>query len=157
MNSDLLLRIHEDLARRIGAVHADVLRLRNNIETLIGVLVPSFADVLETPSGHEVHSVEIPPELQLELEEAFRLHPNCREGGQPPLRDMADSFIASYDKSTKLFTPGLTVGERIPPTLEYICLLKCQFLLNRIRDSPYYHDQPALSHWPGFVNSLEEV
>jgi hypothetical protein len=119
--------------------------------------VSSLADHMRMQSQGEVHAVEIPDELQIELDQRFRLHPRCREGGQPPLRDMVDSFLASYEHSTRGFTPGLAADERIPPTLQYVGLVKCQFMMNRIQDSQSLRDQPPLSHWHRFVDALQEV
>jgi hypothetical protein len=131
--------------------------VRADLRELIGVLVPSLAVALELRSRRDVHTLQIPEEIFLELTAAFNLHPSCSAGGSPSLRDMADGFVMSYDHSTIRFRPGLTVEQKKPPIFEYLSLLKCQFLMQRMRASNELHNAPKLSHWPGYVDTLEEV
>lgn len=143
--------MHEDIARRIDFVYREVVDVRQELRELIGVLVPSLAEALERRSRREVNTVPIPNELLPELVSVFDQH------AHPSLRDMADAFIRCYDQSTKTFTPGLTVEQRTPPTFEYISLLKCQFLMQKIRASDQLRNAPPLSHWRGYIDALEEV
>lgn len=73
---------------------------------------------------------------------------------------MADAFIMSLDKSTRNFKPGLTVDERKPPRPQYLSLLKCLFLMKKMKESEELEAArapPSLSHWPSYVKELEEV
>jgi hypothetical protein len=121
--------------------------------------VPSLGDALELQDQRQVHTIPIPDEICVELEDMFLRCPSssCEDGNSPPLRELADSFIRSFEQSTKSFKPGLTVDQRMPPTIEYISLLKCQFIITKIKSSPELHSAPRLSHWPGYVDALEDV
>ncbi|KAK3361359.1 hypothetical protein B0T24DRAFT_584958 [Lasiosphaeria ovina] len=150
---DLLTRIYEDLARRIDVVGNHVHELQNDLRALTGFLVPTLAEALESQSRHLVHRVEVPAEIGLQLDHEFGRHPQSVDGGYPSLRAMADGFLASYEHSIVSFVPDTA---RSPPVAQYICLLKCQFLIDKIQDSQELLDAPRLSHWPSFIKSLEE-
>ena len=134
----------------VDGVHQD-------LRTLMGVLVPSLAQELELRSQRQVCDVVIPEEIRYELEAEFASHPSFEVGGYPPLRDMADSFIDNIDRSTTLFHPGRTIDTMAPPLGQYICLLKCQFLMEKIKTADELLRAPPLSHWPAYLQSLEEV
>ncbi len=149
--SDLLTRVHADIASRIDLVYQEAQGVRQDLRRLIGVLVPSLAETLERASRRQVETVAIPNELLAELAVAFDLHAG------PSLRDMADSFIRCYDLSTKTFNPGPMVEQQAPPTFQYISLLKCQSLMQKIRASDKLRNAPLLSHWRRYIDALEDV
>ncbi|KAK3389699.1 hypothetical protein B0H63DRAFT_518935 [Podospora didyma] len=151
---DLLTRIYEDLAHRIDVVDNRVQKLQDDLRALTGFLVPTLAEALESQKRHRIHRVDVPAEINLQLEDEFGLHPQIIDGGYPSLRTMADSFIRSYDHSIVSFVPSDTI--KSPPLTQYIPLLKCQFLIDKIQDSQELLDAPRLSHWPSFIKSLEE-
>lgn len=121
--------------------------------------MPSLGDALELQDQRQVHTIPIPDELCVKLEEKFLQRPSSsrEDGDPPPLRELADSFIRSFEQSTNNFKPGLTVDQKMPPTIEYISLLKCQFIMAKMKSSPELHNAPRLSHWPGYVDALEDV
>ncbi|PKS10921.1 hypothetical protein jhhlp_002679 [Lomentospora prolificans] len=152
---DLLSRVHEDLSRRIGAVYDEVREVRHELRCLIGVLVPDLKTALDEKAARSIHLLAVPPNLELEFEDDFVLHSACQVDQFPPLRDMADTFIHRLDKSTVEFKPGLTVHERIPPVVQYLNLLKCVFLMGKMKQSPELQNAYELSHWPSYVMELE--
>ncbi|KAL2140788.1 hypothetical protein VTI28DRAFT_3263 [Corynascus sepedonium] len=153
---DLLTRIHDDISRRIGEVGDQVRGVRDDLRELIGILVPNLRDALDMRDHREIHSVEIPSDILTELDVEFKSHPSFAAGGYPSLRNMTDSFIMSFDQCTQHFAPGLTIEQKTPPVFEYISLLKCQFLMQRIRESSELANIAEGSHWPGYINALEE-
>lgn len=46
---------------------------------------------------------------------------------------------------------------RTPPLPQYLELLKCQYLLQRIGDGDELDNVAETSHWRGYVTSLQEV
>ena len=155
--SDLLTRIHQDLAQRIGAVHEDVLQVQSELRSLIGVLVPDLKAALDQQDALQIRLLPVPPEAEQKLEGVFRLHPAWQEDQHPPLRDIADAFITSLDRSTKCFQPGLTVAQQMPPASQYFNLLKCLFLMKKMNISEELVNATPQSHWPSYVKELEEV
>jgi len=123
--------------------------------------VPSLGDALELQDQRQVHTIPIPDEICAELEDMFLRCPSSsssrEDGDPPPLRELADSFIRSFEQSTINFKPGLTVDQKTPPTIEYISLLKCQFVMAKMKSCPELHNAPRLSHWPGYADALEDV
>lgn len=130
--------------------------VRDDLRELIGILVPNLRDALDMRDHREIHSVEIPSDILTELDVEFKSHPSFAAGGYPSLRNMTDSFIMSFDQCTQHFAPGLTIEQKTPPVFEYISLLKCQFLMQRIRESSELANIAEGSHWPGYINALEE-
>ncbi|KAK4243531.1 hypothetical protein C7999DRAFT_36131 [Corynascus novoguineensis] len=112
LECDLLTRIYDDICKRIG--ERDALDMRNH---------------------REIHLVEIPSDILAELDAEFKLYPSFAVGGYLSLRNMTDSFIMSFDQYIQHFAPGLTIEQKTPPVFEYISLLKCQFLIQKIRAS----------------------
>ncbi|KAK4243833.1 hypothetical protein C7999DRAFT_35814 [Corynascus novoguineensis] len=153
---DLLTRIHDDISKRIGEVGDQVRGVRDDLRELIGILVPNLRDALDMDNHREIHSVEIPSDILTELDAEFKSHPSFAAGRYPSLRNMTDSFIMSFDQCTQNFAPGLTIEQKTPPVFEYISLLKCQFLMQRMRESSELANVVEGSHWPGYINALEE-
>ncbi|KAL0929666.1 uncharacterized protein CTRU02_215309 [Colletotrichum truncatum] len=142
-------KVHQDLAKRIEAVHGDLHRL-------IGVLVPDLEQALDRQAHREVHTLNIPPVLKEGLQRAWMNRP--AEDPEPTLQEMTDAFVLHYDKSTVHFIPvGILVEDKIPPLGQYISLLKCIWLKQHIRESQQLNQAiPGVSHWPSYVQELED-
>lgn len=124
---------------------------------MIGVLVPDLKTALDQQDARLIRLLPVPPEVDRDLETVFRLHSAWQEGQYPPLRDIADAFIMSLENSTKCFRPGVRACESTPPVAQYLNLLTCLFLMRKMRESEELLAAPVQSHWPSYVNELEEV
>jgi hypothetical protein len=164
---DLRMRIYRDLAQRISnvhddvhAVHHDVRRMHRQLQALMRAFDPSLIqDVDPVSEEPEICEIDIPEDIRQQLQDMFEKHPEqeaeCFE--YPPLRDMADAFVTSFDKSTRLFQPDLGPGgARDPPEDQYLSLLTSQFLMTKILESAEYRHSPSVSHWPSYVRSLQK-
>ncbi|KAK1477723.1 hypothetical protein CCUS01_16545 [Colletotrichum cuscutae] len=76
---------------------------------------------------------------------------------EPSLQEIADAFVIHYHKSTIGFTAGILVENKVPELGQYISLLKCVWLMRRIRRSNELTQQGrTLSHWPSYIQELED-
>lgn len=73
------------------------------------------------------------------------------------LEELSDAFVMNYNRSTIGFRSGMLVTDRIPPLEQYLNLLKCVWLFERIQSSPSLLNSDTNSHWPSYVRQLEEV
>jgi hypothetical protein len=143
--------MHTDLANRIGSVHFDLRRL-------IGVLVPDLQHELDQQARREIRLLDVPTDIA----EQFRLvalaeRPEYDTDTAFPIEELADAFVLHFNKSTKTFSSGMLVSQREPPLDAYLSLLKCIWVLKRIKASPSHHDTSPASHWPSYVRQLEDV
>jgi len=156
---DLHLRIHRDLVDHIQGAHAEILGTRRELQALIRVFNPSLAQELGLQLEPEINEeVSIPDFIRQQLERNFDLHPDRKlneDGCYPPLCDIANAFVNSFELSTRLFEPESGIKE--PPADQYLALLTSQFLMAKMLDSPEFQDPPRLSHWPSYVSSLQKV
>ncbi|KAK3900365.1 hypothetical protein C8A05DRAFT_36016, partial [Staphylotrichum tortipilum] len=161
---DLRMRIYRDLAHRIDHVHRDVQAVHHDVRTvqlqlqaLMRAFDPRLLPDAEQEAPPQIYHVIVPDDLRHQLQDTFEHHPDRCEGEglyQPPLRDVSDAFVTSFDKSTRLFQPTTTHAE--PPLDQYLALLTSQFLMTRMLEfSEYLAPSPA-SHWPSYIRSLQK-
>lgn len=154
---DLLCRVrqdiqhmHNDLVQRINAVHHDIYRI-------MGVLVPDLEQALNQQAHRRIVLLDVP----IDVAERFRFEaltdrPEYRTDADFELGELSDAFILNFNKATINFRSGMVVTERIPPTDQYLNLLKCVWLFKRIRESPPLQNVDYESHWPSYVRQLED-
>jgi hypothetical protein len=148
-----LSNIHSDLVERIDAVHQSVLLLQ-------GLLIPDIAQAL----SEQRQQMEIPLQVPDSIERKFlaateKSRPEVRQPNRFPLQLGADSFLTHFENSTLSFEAGRFLADRTPQPDQYLNLLKCIWVLGRIRKSDEFAEvsQPSQdSQWPGYINQLHE-
>lgn len=144
--------MHADLANRITHLHYDLHRF-------MGVMVPDLETELTNRQQRQVYLLEVP----LEISERFRLaaltdRPEYDSDEAFALCELSDAFILNFHKSTRIFQSGQRVADRIPSLEQYLNLLKCVWLFQRMnRDVSEAADASTDSHWPSYVRQLEDV
>jgi hypothetical protein len=147
---NLLSEIHRDLAGRIDAVHRSVLHLH-------GLLIPDIEQALHEQARGSLIALVVPLEIEGRFQaSAERTYPQIRMPGEFPLQAGADAFMAHFRKSTRNFTAGMFTNERTPHPMEYLSLLKCVWIIQRILQSTELRDVPQSSQWPGYIHQLNE-
>ncbi|KAK3331586.1 hypothetical protein B0T19DRAFT_352359 [Cercophora scortea] len=160
---DLYLRIHSDLARRIQGVHDNVLKVHESVrevqgelQALIAHLNPALVQNTHPQSACEIPRVDVPAPIWQGLEDAF-VDRDADGLDFPPLRDIADAFITHFNMSTRHFCPEPNQGTTSPPLRQYLALVTCQFLMDKMFGSPEYHvETQTSSHWPRYIKSLQQ-
>ena len=142
------------MVQRIASLHVEVLRVSRNIDTLIAQHYPDVAKAIEQRSEQELCSVRIPDPLLGRLGGMFERH---KLGRPPTLHEMTDCFLIQFEKCTVL-CPNLADDKKeSPPVDQYLALLKCQLVMDRMKDTTELRNPRRMSHWPGYVRALEEV
>ncbi|OAR02391.1 hypothetical protein LLEC1_07097 [Akanthomyces lecanii] len=154
--SDLISNIHGDLVRRLTGIHQDVLGIRRDINAIIQAYYPQVAQDIEQQMAQEIHSLRIPDHLLARLNVTFEAS-RSRASPEPiPLRDLADCFLIHMQDSTENFYPESTNHDSTPSVMQYLELVKSQYLMQQIRASHELDNLPRTSHWRGYIASLQE-
>jgi hypothetical protein len=145
-------RAHQDLANRITAVHCDLHRL-------IGVLVPDLEQELKNQSERQVFLLDVPHDVANRFRVvALADRPEYADDSSFRLEDLSDAFVFNYQNSTKNFErSGLPIADRTPPLEQYLSLMKCIWLFERMKKSVLATPTEPESHWPSFIRQLEDV
>lgn len=126
--------------------------MSRNLNTLIAQYYPEVAHAIQQRSQQELSSIQIPNSVLGRMEAGLERRGLDRP---PTLQEMTDCFLVHFEKSTKLF-PHASL-QTSPPVSQYVELLKCQLLMERINNSSEMQNLPSISHWPGYVGALQEV
>jgi hypothetical protein len=147
----LLRDIHHDLVERIDAVHRSVRRLE-------GLLIQNVEQAL----SEQGRTVPIPLLVPTDIEKKFQTaaeksQPEIRTRGNFPLQAGADAFVEHFEESTTQFSAaGIFVNERTPPPKQYLSLLKCIWIMSRLKESDALRNAPNDSQWHGYIDQLNE-
>ncbi|KIM99882.1 hypothetical protein OIDMADRAFT_125583, partial [Oidiodendron maius Zn] len=147
----LLSEIHHDLAERIDTVHRGVLRLQ-------GLLIPDIGQAISEQQERATSArITIPAVIEKKFEATAReSRPEILTPGDFPLQAGADAFVEHFEESTKNFTAGNSLKGRAPNPKQYLSLLKCVWIMNRLEQSDALKNASANSQWPGYIDQLRE-
>lgn len=154
--SDLVNNFQGNMSRGMISIQTDVRRLQRDVTTLIAKDFPHVARAIGEQEEQRLCSIEIPADLTLKFDYGFEEH----EANRPPsLQDMTDCFLVYFGRSTvRLPLTHHEGGTPMPcPPSQYLALLKCQYLMGKIKASHEIKQPPSFSYWPGYVRALEEV
>lgn len=77
--------------------------------------------------------------------------------GRISLQQLTDCFLVHLENSSLKSQLELGNHNRTPPIARYLEVLKCQFLMKKIKNSPELINAPHISHWRSYIDALEEV
>lgn len=146
----LLSEIHHDLAARIDAVHQSVLHLH-------GLLIPDVAQAISDQDVEAGTMIPIPSDVEIRFHaaaDATKL--DHSRSPSFPLQAGADALVAHLDQSTKCFSPGRFLNQRSPSAKQYLSLLKCVWIVERLEKSDALRSIDQDSQWPGYIAQLKE-
>ncbi|KAJ2904568.1 hypothetical protein MKZ38_007767 [Zalerion maritima] len=152
---DVMTRMYDHIIRKIDEVQATTTRIHELLLQLIRSQDRNLYDEIRSKETRRIHTIPMPQGVRDALEREFNNHPD-KDLGYPSLQAISDSFITQFGKSTKSFRPGLTLMDRTPPMLQYVCLFKCIFLLEKIKAAHDLRTCPANSHWHSYVRQMED-
>lgn len=76
----------------------------------------------------------------------------------PSLEELADAFVAHFHESTYSFRPVSRMArDKVPPDKAYLNLLKCIWLVEKLKESDEFRNEPEGSHWQSYLAELEKV
>lgn len=121
---------------------------------LTGILIPDLDEALNQKRDREISLLPISPGVaQRFYNAAQRNFPN---GNGSYLSRLSDAFVLHFENSTKSFARGPGLLE-MPPLQRYINLLKCIWLIGKIKQNIAENPPQPNSHWQAYVENLEDV
>lgn len=126
----------------------------------MGLLIPDLEQELnQRAHRQQTFLLEVPNDIA----ERFRFaaladRPEYATDNLFGVGELSDAFVLNFDNSTRQFRGDMFVSQRIPPLEQYLNLLKCVWIYQRIRQNvPVEVNPESDSHWPSFVRQLEDV
>lgn len=132
-------------------MHKDVQDVKRTMNSLLRLQNPGLARQIEQALEEQLFSVEISDSLFGRLE--------CMLERRQPLTlpEMADCFLIHFRRAKlqSQLDPSCSVRRASMP--KYLPFAKCQLLMNRMKGLDELQNPRRMSHWPGYISSLEEV
>lgn len=154
---DLINSVHQDLATRVMGVDSSVRELREDLHIALPALYPVSGRTFRQTSALQPSSIDIPYTVQGRLEAMFARECGPNSARRLSLQQLTDCFLKHFETINVGYHLNMDPHNRMPPINRYLELLKCQFLMHKIRRSPNLAQAPQISHWHGYINSLQEV
>lgn len=120
-------------------------------------LFPAVAQERRQQTEQQFHSLSVPDDLPGKFDATFAASSGRALNEPISLQDLTDCFLIHLQGSTVQFHPDPIDPNKTPPSHQYLELLKCQYLLQRIGQGEELDNLPNTSHWRGYVASLQEV
>lgn len=131
----------------------DVRRDVHEVLRLQGVIVPELQQALDRQEA-QTPLLVVPATIRDKLDDIYdRTTPRS-----PSLTDLADAFVTYFNESTKDFKPASRIArDKVPPDKAYLNLMKCIWLLEKVKDTEEFRNVPEESHWTSYVAELEKL
>lgn len=145
--------MHQSLDYTLRRVHDDV----REVLRLQGVVIPDLQQEQDRSTSPTQH-LEIPTAIREKFDAAYTTTTTTNRS--PSLSDLADVFVIHFYQGTVYFrppTPSLLAWEKIPPDKAYLNLLKCIWLMEKIKDSDEFQNIAEGSHWSSYISGLDQV
>ncbi|KIX08130.1 uncharacterized protein Z518_02786 [Rhinocladiella mackenziei CBS 650.93] len=132
---------------RIDAVHGQV-------ENVIGLLTSNVPQAIRQQQIS--HTLHIPPALEARFGQAAEPNvTNQCHAANRSLPELTEAFLLHLRQSTIDFQPRRSFQQQTAPIEEYINLLKCVWLMERIEQHLTPSPEENDSHWPSFIKGLK--
>ena len=129
-----------------------------DVRRSMGIVVSDLDQELNQQAHRRVYLLDVPSDVAEKFRAAsLTERPELDSDEAFDLEDLSDAFIFNYNRSTQDFRGGMFVSDRIAPVDKYLNLLKCIWLLRKMKNAPQVLDTEPNSHWPSFVRQLEDV
>jgi hypothetical protein len=139
---DLLQRIYQ----KVSEIHDVVVR---------GVIVQRYEPGTRQLDFRISYTVSIPEGFDQAFSEELETRLNDTKENSFPLSQGAEALIMHLKNSTRRFIPdGYSVEERTVSPEQYINLLKCVWILNKLKTHPKIQIPLEESHWPSYIANL---
>lgn len=145
--------MHEDLRNSIREVRRDVQEVHREVLRLQGVVVPELQQGLDRQEAQTAF-LTVPTAIRDRLDQIY----NKTTTRDPSLTDLADAFVTHFYESTYSFQPVSRIArDKEPPDKAYLNLMKCIWLMEKLKDNEEFKNVPEGSHWISYMAELEKV
>ena len=143
---------HADIVNRMGLHHQELLARLERLEKLFGM----DADAMPTNSIHVVALLHVPSEIEGRfLSDPTSCLPTYGDADGLWLGASTGAFVVRLEESTRYFRPGPFLDQRTPPPNQFLSLLKCAWILSKIKTSMSLAGEQPDSLWHLYVQELE--
>ena len=144
--------IHVDLVNRIGRNHHEITARLERLEWHVVHGIPQNARV-ELAQGES--SLQVPPELENIFSRETIGYRRVSETNSFSLGSWTGAFVAHMDESTTRFHPGGFLGNQTPSERQYVNLIKCVWILTKVKTGGEYLCEQPDSLWRTYIHGLE--
>ena len=139
-------------------IRRDVQQLRRDVAHLTGVVTNGVGQTRTASNPPFLDSVAIPDHILTRFTITFNVNrPVCFEGGSDwPLKEGFDALVLHFSKSTVEFNSRPDLGQNIPEGPQYLNLLKCIWIMERLKSSSHFINAGADSLWADYMRGLED-
>lgn len=141
--------MHADLQFSLQEVRRDV----QKVLQLHGVVVPELQQGLERQEA-QTSLLIVPTAIRDKLDHIY----SKTTKSDSSLTDLADAFVTHFYESTYSFQPVSRIArDKVPPDKAYLNLMKCIWLIEKLKESEEFRNVPEESHWISYLAELEKV
>lgn len=148
--------MHIDLRDQILQVHQGMLDVRRDVQQVLelhGIVVPELQQGLDRQEA-QAPLLVVPVAIRDQIDRIY----NKTTTKDPSLADLADAFVAHFYESTCSFQPVSRIArDKVPPDKAYLNLMKCIWLIEKVKENEEFRNVPEGSHWTSYVAELEKV
>ena len=139
-------------------IQRDVQQLRRDVAHLTGVVTNGVGQVRNASTHPFLDSVALPDHILTRFTIASNVNrPICFETRSDwPLKEGFDALVFHFSKSTIEFNSRPELGQNIPEGPQYLNLLKCIWIMERLKSSSYLADAGTDSLWADYMRGLED-
>ena len=125
---------------------------------LTGVVTNGVGHMSNTSNPPFLDSVALPDHIVTRFTTAFNVNrPVCFEKSNDwPLKEGFDALVFHFSKSTIEFNSRPELGQNIPEGPQYLNLLKCIWIMERLKSSSYLTSAGTDSLWADYMRGLED-
>ncbi|KAI6779951.1 uncharacterized protein J7T54_000251 [Emericellopsis cladophorae] len=138
---DLITNLHRHLDQRLTSIDSNILSIDRHLQSLIEQKFPEVASDIRRRAEKETNPIIIPSRLARTLDTMLQHH---QMGRPPTLSELVDCFLKHFKKTLAHLSPTSSVR-----------LVKCQYLINLMKELDEMKSASRLSHWPGYIRALE--
>lgn len=139
-------------------IRRDVQQLRRDLAHLTGIVTNGVGQTRNASNPQFLDSVTLPDHILTRFAIAFNVNrPVCfEERSDWPLKEGFDALVFHFSKSTIEFNSRPELGQNIPEGPQYLNLLKCIWIMERLKSSSYLIDAGTDSLWADYMRGLED-
>ena len=139
-------------------IRRDVQQLRRDVAHLTGIVTNGVGQKRNASNPPFLESITLPDHILTRFTIAFNVNrPVCfEERNDWPLKEGFDALVFHFSKSTIEFNSRPELGQNVPEGPQYLNLLKCIWIMERLKSSSHFTNAGTDSLWADYMRGLED-
>lgn len=144
-------RSHGDIVDRMGHNHEDILAHLNRLKC------GSTSNLKQLEHAQVEAPLQVPPELDHRFFSSWiEFHSASENATCFLLENLVEAFVIHFEESMTQFSPGTFRDQQISDAMHFLNLMKCLWILSRIKSSHEYIGEQPNSLWRTYIQRLED-